>query len=63
MTIETIRMILITNNIVLLIALAAIVALFVFLIRAERKLARFGESWMFKPKKRKDNPRQKNNKK
>lgn len=39
------------NTIVLAVALCAIAFLFALLIRAERKLAEYGKSFMFKEKK------------
>ena len=41
---------LLINTIVLVVALCAITFLFALLIRAERKLAKYGESFMYKEK-------------
>ena len=47
------RMIYIANIVGLVIALIAITFLMIMLIRAERKLAKHGESWMFENKTKK----------
>lgn len=47
MTIETL---LILNSIALGIGVISMLALFVLLMRSERKLSKYGESWFFKRK-------------
>lgn len=58
MTIETIKAVLILNNIALGIGAAALAVCFLLWIRAEIKLAKHGESWFFKPKARKHNAKE-----
>lgn len=41
---------LITNIAILLVAVASIIILMVLLCKAEKKLAKYGESWMYKRK-------------